>query len=164
MATLFIHIGMPKAGSTSIQRALFTSRPILAKHGVGHLSLAASHDRILLALFREVGINSSLHGVTYLELGLDRTETAVDIGLLKQRLDEELAANTMKKFIVTGERLHRFDGSTPVRREHAAHSRLFQEILRRHPDHRLCPRARELGDQPDAALGRHGKELAPEHL
>ena len=27
---------------------------LLAKHGVGHLSLGSSHDRILLALFRTV--------------------------------------------------------------------------------------------------------------
>jgi hypothetical protein len=72
----------------------------------------------LLALFKEGGNSQRLHGKTYVELGLDRKATGVDTELLKQRLDSELAANTMPKFVVTGERLHRFDDSTPRIRDY----------------------------------------------
>ena len=45
--TLFIHIGMPKAGSSSIQGLLHTNRRALAAVGVDVLPLGRNHTSIL---------------------------------------------------------------------------------------------------------------------
>ena len=46
MKQLFVHIGMPKAGSTAIQTAFFDGRQNLTRHGVHYVSLMQNHSRL----------------------------------------------------------------------------------------------------------------------
>ena len=52
MAILYLHIGMPKTGSTSIQSALAGGKTHLAEQGVGYFDLGKNHSSLLKALFR----------------------------------------------------------------------------------------------------------------
>jgi hypothetical protein len=51
MATLFLHIGMPKTGSTSIQNVLAGGKEHLAGHEIGYFELGRNHSSLLKALF-----------------------------------------------------------------------------------------------------------------
>lgn len=126
MTEVYIHIGMPKAGSTSIQNTLFLNREQLAKHGVGYLNLAKNHSRILYTLFgserdkkREKRKRKGFHPVTKRVLGLKQDAIETDAATLAHLFDRELASNTMPKFVLSGEGLYGFGRERAERlREH----------------------------------------------
>lgn len=51
MTHLFLHVGMPKTGSTSIQATFFANRAVLAAHGIHYLDAARNHHRLIAAGF-----------------------------------------------------------------------------------------------------------------
>jgi hypothetical protein len=105
MANLLLHIGMPKAGSSSIQMALDEGRAVLAAHGVGYLSLGKNHSSLFEALYGTLPDRRRLRPAVYEQLGLDRHTGVFEKADLLRLFEAELAANTMPTFVASGERL-----------------------------------------------------------
>ena len=75
--TLFIHIGMPKAGSTTLQFALRSQRDLLAAAGVYYLRLGECHNEIFRTFCGAPHPRSDIPATTAIELqGLKRTAEA----------------------------------------------------------------------------------------
>ncbi|MCW1839178.1 hypothetical protein [Prosthecomicrobium hirschii] len=75
--TLFIHIGMPKAGSTTLQFALRSHRDLLAAAGVYYLRLGECHNEIFRTFCGAPHPRSDIPATTAIELqGLKRTAAA----------------------------------------------------------------------------------------
>ena len=100
----FIHIGMHKTGSSSIQESFFNSRERLLSRGINYLSLAANHSGSMYTLFSE-------HAHAYrpnLRRGADTPEkAAIRREAIRGDLIRELEGNKSAKFIVSGEDLSR---------------------------------------------------------
>jgi hypothetical protein len=102
MAHFYIHIGMPKAGSSSIQRNFFKLRTFLLERNINYLDLQRNHSRTLGSLLSDAphryhfnafrGINSPQKAAAYNDK-------------VRKRLMQELEKNTSKKFLVSGEAL-----------------------------------------------------------
>jgi hypothetical protein len=103
--TIYIHAGMHKTGTTSIQATLFHNRRRLLRHDVNYLSIAQNHSDMLMTLLRE---DAHRWGVN-IRLGIDteqkvaRYRAAIDAALRR-----ELSRNTCSKVIISGEEILAF--------------------------------------------------------
>lgn len=99
---IFIHIGMHKTGSTSIQRTMSRSRQTLLAHDINYLALGENHSTTLFPLFSETPHlydPYQLRGIdTAAKAAKKNAETEV-------ALRRELAANRCGTFVISGEDL-----------------------------------------------------------
>ncbi len=99
---LFLHIGMHKTGTTTLQNTLSAHRSLLAEHGINYLDLGANHSRPLYSMFAE-------HPETYhanRRAGLsDASEAAAYNANNKARVERLLTANNALVTIISGEDL-----------------------------------------------------------
>lgn len=51
--TIYLHVGMHKTGTTSIQRTLFRNRRKLRRHGIHYLSISENHSTTVFPLFAQ---------------------------------------------------------------------------------------------------------------
>jgi hypothetical protein len=126
MTTLYLHIGMPKAGSTSIQTAFADGQEHLAGHGVGYFDLGKNHSSLLIALFRG---EKPKKVPKFFRKMLDRKSrrTGLDKAALVRAFDNALSANCMPKLVMSAEMLFLFKRKhVGAMKEHL--SRFFDEI------------------------------------
>jgi hypothetical protein len=101
-ATFYIHIGVHKTGTKSIQYTLFNNREKLLEHGINYLRLESNHGPALISLLTE-------RPHTYLRNVLRYVDTPEKAGLynasIKQQLTEELSNNRSRKVVISGEGL-----------------------------------------------------------
>jgi hypothetical protein len=138
MATLYLHIGMPKAGSSSIQSAFDPRGPAarergqkrLADHRVGYFGIGRNHSAVLTALFGTDPERKPLHrfiSKTRAKPLIGAEAADFDKSALLRYFDQVLAANNMPKLVMSGEMLFGFRREqVAAMREHL--SRFFDEI------------------------------------
>ena len=106
--TFYIHIGVHKTGTKSIQYTLFNNREKLLEHGINYLRLESNHAPALISL-----LSDSPH--TYARNILRHVDTpekaAVYNASIKQQLTEELSNNRSPKVVISGEGLSSIDQS-----------------------------------------------------
>src|SRR5918995_6147980 len=107
MTTLYLHIGMPKAGSTSIQTAFADGQEHLAGHGVGYFDLGKNHSSLLKALFRGEK-PKKVPKFFRKTLDAEARLTGTDRAALVQAFDSALTANKMPKLVISAEMLFWF--------------------------------------------------------
>ena len=109
MATLYLHIGMPKTGSTAIQNAFADGKEHLAGRGVGYFDLGTNHSSLFKALFRgEKEKPKKIPKFFRKTLDAESRRAGVDREALVQAFDRALAANTMPKLVMSAEMLFWF--------------------------------------------------------
>jgi hypothetical protein len=102
MAHFYIHIGMPKTGSTSIQRNFFELRPFLLERGVNYLDLRHHNHNALSSLLSDA---PHRHHFNILR-GFNTPEKAAAFNdKIRKRLMRGLRTNTSKKFVISAEAL-----------------------------------------------------------
>ena len=95
MATLYLHIGMPKTGSTSIQSALRSGKEHLAGQGVGYFDLGKNRSSLRKALVRG---KEAKKIPKFFRKTLDRElRTGMDRAALVRAFDSALTSNRMPK-------------------------------------------------------------------
>lgn len=106
MKTLFLHIGMPKAGSTTIQETLFARRLDLAAVGIHYPNLGPSHSKVFLALFspKKMKLRPRVIG----HLGFEKASQDYDLAALERLLVDELTGTDASTVITSGEMLFGF--------------------------------------------------------
>jgi hypothetical protein len=107
MAILYLHIGMPKTGSTSIQSALAGGKTHLAEQGVGYFDLGKNHSSLLKALFRGEK-PKKVPKFFRKTLDAEARLTGTDRAALVQAFDSALTANKMPKLVISAEMLFWF--------------------------------------------------------
>lgn len=98
--TVYLHIGMPKTGSTSIQHTFFRNRATLLASGINYLPLGRNHAGSLMPLLSE---NPHKHSRN-LRKGIDTPQKAQSRNkAISQRLARELSRNGSAKLVISGE-------------------------------------------------------------
>jgi hypothetical protein len=103
-ADFYIHIGLHKTGSTSIQATMFRNRKMLLAHGINYLALNENHSTTIGPLFMQ-----DPH--LYLPNKLKKINTEAMAAKQNKRnkaaLLREISANRSKTFVISGEDLSR---------------------------------------------------------
>lgn len=103
-ATFFIHIGLHKTGTTSIQATLFKNRVRLRRCDINYLSINQNHSESLYPLFCA---NPHLYHMNR-AIGVDTEEKAAERNaIIDKALGDELEGNTCSRFVISGEDLIR---------------------------------------------------------
>lgn len=128
-ATIYLHIGLHKTGTSSIQATLFNSRKKLLAHGINypHLSKNPNHSVTLLPLFRRAPHRYRANR----RAGIDTKEKAAKKNVASlAALRRELDANTSEKVVFSGEGLVALpvEGLRQLRRELEPHAERFRVI------------------------------------
>ena len=98
--TFYIHIGIHKTGSTSIQQTLFKNREELLARGINYLSIDRNHGPVLISLMSEVPHADPRNIRRY----LDTAEKAASYNATnRQIVTELLAENRSPKMVISGE-------------------------------------------------------------
>jgi hypothetical protein len=101
-ATFYIHIGLPKTGTSSIQKTLYNNRDQLLEHGINYLSMRANHGTIFKSLMR-TGQHGNFDNFMRRASTLEKFNAFND--KLRKQLTEELSGNRSAKFVISGESL-----------------------------------------------------------
>lgn len=107
MTDLYLHIGMSKTGSTSIQGAFHAARAELVAHGFDYLDMGQNHSRILKIAAK--GKGKRLKGAVADQLGLGRNVGGYDVGRVVDALTEKLASPKARRMVMSGEGLFRVE-------------------------------------------------------
>jgi hypothetical protein len=100
--TIYIHAGMHKTGTTSIQTTLFRNRRWLQRHGANYLSISENHSTTLYPLFSAEPHRLPVNA----RKGFDTEEKAARRNAaIRKALTRALAANTSPRLVVSGEEL-----------------------------------------------------------
>lgn len=103
MPELYIHIGLHKTGSTSIQATMFKNRKKLgSEHGIYYLPLNVNHGRLFYSLYAKaphrIGKN--------ILAGLDEKEKVQQYNeSLIQKITVRFEENRSKRIVISGERI-----------------------------------------------------------
>jgi hypothetical protein len=89
MRHLFLHVGMEKTGTTSIQTTLFLNREVLAKHGIHYFDAGRTHSAVMAAAFQ--------HGRPGTKASPDAAAHA------RSLLDSFLGSRPEGRFVISGE-------------------------------------------------------------
>jgi len=101
-ATVYLHIGMHKTGTTSIQATLFKNRLKLRDHALNYLSINQNHSATLYPLFCD---NPHLYHINR-SAGVDTEEKAARRNsIVDEALRHELETNTCSRLVISGEDL-----------------------------------------------------------
>jgi hypothetical protein len=100
--TLYIHIGVYKTGSKSIQYTLFNNREKLLEHGINYLSIEPNHSPMFFSLFSP----APHQDIRNIHRRMDTPEkAAVYNEAIKRKLRDELSKNTSPKMVISAEGL-----------------------------------------------------------
>jgi hypothetical protein len=101
-ATVYLHIGMHKTGTTSVQATLFNNRVPLRNHNINYLSINQNHSETLYPLVCD---NPHLYHVNR-SAGIDTEEKAAWRNeRISRALRQELESNTCSRIVISGEDL-----------------------------------------------------------
>lgn len=99
---LFLHIGMKKTGTSSIQATFFKNRQRLLKHDINYLSINQNHSETIYPLFCE---KPHLYHMNK-RAGIDTVRKAQRRNATIERtLTRELQSNRSSRFVISGEDL-----------------------------------------------------------
>lgn len=107
MAEIFVHIGLHKTGTTSIQATLFNNRETLLGAGLNYLAGAQNHSRIIVPVFSTARLSRRLlrrDGVT------TKQQAAANNVRLEAELKKALAENTTARLVISGEDISTLEG------------------------------------------------------
>ncbi|MBT9292143.1 hypothetical protein [Prosthecodimorpha staleyi] len=104
--TLYLHIGMPKTGSTSIQESFDAHRAELLAAGINYLDFGPSHSKVFLALFSPKKMKLRTRVTKH--LGADTAMTDYSLDDLEQAFTTQLTLPGAGITIASGEMLFRF--------------------------------------------------------
>jgi hypothetical protein len=105
-ATFYIHIGVHKTGTKSIQYTLFNNREKLLEHGINYLRLESNHGPALISLLTDRPHTYARNILRH----VDTPEIAARYNAsIKQQLTEELSNNRSPKVVISGEGLSSID-------------------------------------------------------
>jgi hypothetical protein len=100
--TFYIHIGVPKTGTTSIQHTMFKNRDELLTRGINYLSIHQNHGSFLVSLLRDNPHETRPNIRRY----VDTPEKAAAYNAQnRQRLTEIFSSNQSPKIAISGEAL-----------------------------------------------------------
>jgi len=103
-ATVYIHVGLHKTGTTSIQATLFKNRVRLRALDINYLATNQNHSETLFPLFCD---HPHLYHMNR-AIGIDTEEKAArHNAATDQALGQELENNTCSRFVISGEDLIR---------------------------------------------------------
>lgn len=114
--TIYLHIGLYKTGSTSIQATLFKNRAKLLTFGINYFAIGQNHSEMLHPLFSGNPLAYHLNK----RYGIDTQRKADRKNAATRRfLHRELTTNTSPRFVISGEDLVTLsiDGITRMRDE-----------------------------------------------
>lgn len=101
-ATVYLHIGVHKTGTTSIQATLFKNRIQLRNHAINYLAISQNHSETLYPLVCD---NPHLYHVNR-SVGIDTEEKAASRNAaVDKALRHELETNTCSRLVISGEDL-----------------------------------------------------------
>lgn len=125
---IYLHIGLHKTGSTSIQATLFSNRAKLLEHGVNYFAIGQNHSETLHPLFSGSPLTYHLnqrHGINT-KRKAERKNSAT-----RRTLRRELEANTSPRFVISGEDLCTLsaDAVTRMREELSPYAGSFRVIV-----------------------------------
>jgi hypothetical protein len=103
-ATIYIHVGMHKTGTSSIQSAFFRNQRRLLSHDINYLSIDENHSWALFSLFCD---QPHLYYLNRREAIDTEEKAAAHNGAIDAALGRELQHNTCSRFVVSGEALFR---------------------------------------------------------
>lgn len=89
MRHLFLHVGMEKTGTTSIQTTLFLNRDVLARHGIHYFDAGRTHSAVMAAAFQQGRAGSNV--------------SPDAIAQARSRLDSFLGGTPEGRFVISGE-------------------------------------------------------------
>jgi hypothetical protein len=145
-ADIFIHIGLHKTGSTSIQATMFRNRETLLASGINYLALSENHSSTLFPLLCDAPHRQPINRLA----GIDtEAKAARKNAKTEAALRRELVANRCGTLVISGEELSALrpealaglrDRLTPfaagfrvivyVREPYATVNSIFQQLLR----------------------------------
>lgn len=103
-ANIYIHIGLHKTGTTSIQATFFKNRRKLLAHGINYLPLSENHSVTLYPLFIDAPHRYRPNRLA----GIDTVEKAAKKNAATERaLRHTLDSNTCGSLVISGEDLSR---------------------------------------------------------
>ncbi|MEJ1160230.1 hypothetical protein [Prosthecomicrobium sp. N25] len=106
MATLYLHIGMTKTGSTSIEATFHDARKLLLEHGVDYLDMGQNHTKIMLVAARRTA--KGLKGDVTRLLGVEKDDVDYDPALVVREIESRFAAPRAPKVVVSGQGILHF--------------------------------------------------------
>lgn len=126
MATLILHIGMPKTGSTSIQEAFDRERAGLLAAGFNYLDLGPSHSKVFVALFSMKKPRLRDRVTRHLDEAVE-DGVGYDLADLERLLLDKMTGPGAPVTIASGEMLFQF-GEAKCRALHALVAPHFERI------------------------------------
>jgi hypothetical protein len=101
-ATFYLHIGVQKTGTTSIQQTMFKNRDALLAQGINYLPFDANHGGFLISLLSEKPHKERRNIRRY----VDTPEKAASYNASnRERLTQVLSGNQSPKILISGEGL-----------------------------------------------------------
>lgn len=105
--TFYIHIGIHKTGSTSIQHSMAENRDLLLARGINYLPIDRNHGPLFISLLSK----RPHEDVRNVKRYIDTPERAASFNARNnQRLTEALASNQSPKVVISGEGLSMIGG------------------------------------------------------
>jgi hypothetical protein len=100
--TFYVHIGVYKTGSTSIQNTLFNNREKLLENGINYLSIEPNHSPMFFSLFAREP-HEDLRNIMR---RMDTPEKAAAFNdAIKRKLRDEFSKNKSPKMVISAEGL-----------------------------------------------------------
>ncbi|MEM9453165.1 MAG: hypothetical protein AAGF11_03240 [Myxococcota bacterium] len=100
MRTLFVHIGLPKAGSTSLQHFFMTNRALLERQGVAYPAAGAYHHQVAQHVWAR-----ALKGPRYQYYWIEPDDARYHVDALQQELLDHIAASPCPTVMLSAEEL-----------------------------------------------------------
>lgn len=101
MSTLYLHIGMTKTGSTSIEVTLHESRAALLAHGIDYLDLGQNHSKLMQVAARQTA--KGLKGDILAILGLEKDARDYDPKLVLDAMVKRFRARRAPITVMSGQ-------------------------------------------------------------
>jgi hypothetical protein len=101
MAKLYLHVGMTKTGSTSIEATFHDARPLLIRHGIDYLDMGQNHSKIMVVAAKRSA--KGLKGEVTRILGVEKGDTDYDPELVVKELESKFASPRAETVVVSGQ-------------------------------------------------------------
>jgi hypothetical protein len=127
-ANIYIHIGLHKTGSSSIQNTFFSNRDKLLSHGINYLSLSLNHSGVLYSLYCVAPHQTRANRAA----GIDTKEKAAKKNAAtRAALRQALESNSSASIVISGEGLSRLpaEGLERLRLEFTPYAARFRIIV-----------------------------------
>ena len=101
-AMVYLHIGLHKTGTTSIQQTMYESRETLLAHGINYLAIDANHGPIIISMLSDAPDKDPRNIRRFIDTP---AKARVYNTWNRRRLKRELRRNRSPKFLISGEGL-----------------------------------------------------------